>query len=81
LPVLMLVLGWTGVVRAETISQSRRYCIFGCFVAGALLTPADVLSMLLLAIPLWGLFEFGLLLMRVTQARESKGAEERAGNT
>lgn len=81
LPVLMLVLGWTGVLRAETIAQSRRYCIFGCFVAGALLTPADVLSMLLLAIPLWGLFEFGLLLMRVTQAREPKGDEERAGNT
>ena len=72
LPVVMLVLGWTGVMASETVSQSRRYCIFGCFVAGALLTPADVLSMFLLAFPLWGLFEFGLLLMKLMERRRER---------
>ena len=66
-PVVMLILGWTGLVSPDWIVQYRRHCLFGCFVLGALLTPSDVLSMLLLAVPLWALFEFGLLLMRVTR--------------
>ena len=74
LPVIMLVLGWTGLVSPQVFAAYRRYCVFGCFVLGAILTPADVLSMFLLAMPLWGLFEFGLLLMRLMYDRSEAGA-------
>jgi len=71
LPVIMLVFGWSGLVNPQRLAKYRKHCIFACFAAGALLTPADVLSMLLLAIPLWSLFELGLLLMRMAYSQPS----------
>lgn len=64
LPVAMLVVGWSGLVDPAWIARYRRHCVFGCFALGAVLTPADVLSMLVLAVPLYGLFELGMVLMR-----------------
>ncbi len=65
LPVVMMILGWSRLIAPETFSKYRRYCIFVCFVLGALLTPADPISMFALALPLWGLFELGLVVMRI----------------
>jgi sec-independent protein translocase protein TatC len=65
LPLLMLIIGWTGVLPPQLISQYRRHCVFICFVLGAVLTPADPISMIVLALPLWFLFEFGLKLMKL----------------
>lgn len=73
LPVVMLIIGWLGIVSASDLARVRRYCVFGCFVLGAVLTPQDVLSMFLLSIPLWLLFEFGLILMRLTERKRSAG--------
>jgi sec-independent protein translocase protein TatC len=64
-PVVMFVLGWTGLVDPRWLSKYRRHCIVACFAMGMLLTPSDVVSMVVLAMPLWGLFELGLLLMRI----------------
>ncbi len=64
LPVVMLVLGWTRLVEPEALRKLRKYAFFGCAAAAAILTPADVVSMLVLMFPLYGLFELGLLLMR-----------------
>ncbi|MFP4143982.1 MAG: twin-arginine translocase subunit TatC [Phycisphaeraceae bacterium] len=64
LPVVLLVLGWTGLVDPAVLARYRKYGVFGCFVLGAVFTPADPISMFVLALPLWGLFELGLLLMR-----------------
>ena len=66
LPVIMLVLGWTQLFDPRGIQSIRKYALFVCFALGALLTPADPLSMLVLAIPLYLLFEFGLILMKIT---------------
>ena len=66
LPVIMLVLGWTQIFDPRGISSLRKYAIFGACAIGAVLTPADPISMLVLAIPLYLLFEFGLLLMNIT---------------
>lgn len=66
LPVVMMILGWSRLIDPDFISQYRRYCIFVCFVLGALLTPADPISMVVLALPLWGLFELGLIVMRIS---------------
>lgn len=64
LPVLMLVLGSLGLVDAAWLAKYRRHCFCICAFLGAALTPADVVSMIVLTAPLYGLFEFGLVLMR-----------------
>ncbi|MEX0655159.1 MAG: twin-arginine translocase subunit TatC [Phycisphaeraceae bacterium] len=78
LPVVMLVVGWTGLVDPDQVARVRKYAFFAAFALGALLTPTDFLSMFVLAIPLYGLFEFGLLLMRLTdrQARRANIDDE-----
>lgn len=65
LPLIMLIIGWTGLLPPQLIGKYRRHCVFICFVLGAVLTPADPISMIVLAIPLWGLFELGLRLMKL----------------
>jgi len=64
MPVAVIILVAMGVVNPETLAGKRSYVIVGVFVAAAILTPPDVLSQLLLAIPMWMLFEIGLLLSR-----------------
>jgi sec-independent protein translocase protein TatC len=68
MPLVIMVLGWVGLVDRNTLRRQRRYAILVCAVLGAVLTPADVLSMLLLFIPLYVLFEFGILLMAFAPA-------------
>ncbi len=66
LPVIMLVLGWTQLFDPSSIASLRKYALFIAFAAGAVLTPTDVLSMFVLAIPLYLLFEVGLLMMKLS---------------
>ena len=63
-PVIVIVLVRLGIVSIEKLRQIRPYVIVGAFVVGAVFTPPDIVSQLLLAIPLWLLFEVGLLLAR-----------------
>ncbi|MCC7409719.1 MAG: twin-arginine translocase subunit TatC [Phycisphaeraceae bacterium] len=65
LPVLMLMAGWARLVDAALLARYRKYCVFACFCLGAVLTPADLVSMFVLSLPLWALFEVGLILMRM----------------
>ncbi|MEM1353530.1 MAG: twin-arginine translocase subunit TatC [Planctomycetota bacterium] len=65
LPVIMLVMGWSKLFDPALFGKSRKYAFFACFAAGAILTPTDIFSMLVLAFPLYALFEFGLLLMKL----------------
>jgi len=74
LPVVMLLGGWVGILEARELGRWRRHVLFGCAVAGAIATPADPMSMILLMIPLYLLFELGLILMRV--APGTAGATE-----
>ena len=66
LPVVMLILSWSGFVNPQWLLKYRKYCVFACFTLGAVLTPADPLSMMVLALPLWLLYELGLVLMRMS---------------
>jgi sec-independent protein translocase protein TatC len=52
-------------VTIEKLKAARPYVIVGAFVVGAVFTPPDVISQLMLAIPLWLLFELGLVLARI----------------
>ena len=54
------------------MASKRPYVIVGCFVLGMLLTPPDVVSQLLLAIPTWLLFEIGIFISRFIEKREDK---------
>ena len=65
IPVITLLLILVGLVSVETLADKRRYIIVGCFAIAAVVTPPDGVSMLMLAIPMWLLFELGLLLARV----------------
>ncbi|MEM6709715.1 MAG: twin-arginine translocase subunit TatC [Pseudomonadota bacterium] len=71
IPVVTLVLTWSGVTTAESLGRKRPYVIVGCFVLGMLLTPPDVVSQLLLAVPTWLLFEVGVFLSRFAERREN----------
>ncbi len=65
IPVFILLLNWSGITSPQSLSAKRPYVILMCFVFGMLLTPPDIISQTLLAIPAWLLFEAGLLLSRV----------------
>ena len=71
LPIAVVFLSLTGIVTTEAMARARRYVILGVFIAGSLLTPPDVVSQILLAIPMLGLFEGGLLAARLIERRSS----------
>jgi len=65
IPVVTLLLILTGVVSIQSLEDKRRYIIVGCFAVAAVVTPPDGISMLMLAIPMWLLFELGLFLAKI----------------
>jgi sec-independent protein translocase protein TatC len=60
-PVAIVVSVWTGLVTREALAKSRAYVFLGAFVVGMLLTPPDVLSQTMIALPMYALFEVALL--------------------
>ena len=75
IPVLIFLLNWAGITSPESLAEKRPYVIVGCFILGMLLTPPDVISQTLLAIPAWFLFEVGLLLSRIYIKNSSETKE------
>lgn len=69
IPIAAIILIWAGITDADTLAKKRPYIIVGCFIFGMLLTPPDVISQSLLAIPMWILFEIGVFLGRFVQKR------------
>lgn len=75
-PVAIILLCWTGATTPTELSQKRPYIIVGAFVVGMLLTPPDMISQTLLAIPMCLLFEIGLFFARFyTRKDEAQGGE------
>lgn len=73
MPVVVLLLGWAGILSRGSMAGYRRYVLMGCLVVGAVLTPADPISMMLLGGPLYMLFELGLVLLQVMPASRVAG--------
>ena len=73
IPVVVLILVVTGIVSVATLADKRRYVIVACFAAAGVMSPPDVASMFLLALPMILLFEFGLLMARIL-VKEKKAA-------
>lgn len=77
-PVLLMVLERAGLVTREQLAKSRRYAIVGCAVVSAVLTPPDVVSQLMLLVPLYLLYEFAIIAIRLTHWRAARAARAAA---
>jgi len=75
IPIAAVLLVWSGITTPESLAQKRPYIIVGCFIVGMLLTPPDVISQSLLAIPMWLLFEVGVYFGRIIVRHKNKEAE------
>jgi sec-independent protein translocase protein TatC len=74
IPVATFLVVWAGMVDVDTLSKSRPYVIVGCFVVGMVLTPPDVFSQTMLAVPMWMLFEIGLVASRIVVRRRDNAS-------
>jgi len=74
-PIATIILVWMGLTNPESLAQKRPYVIVGTFVVGMFLTPPDVISQTLLALPMWLLFELGLFFSRYFVRDESQQDE------
>ncbi len=75
LPVLLMLLEAAGIVTRQQLSSGRRYAIVGAFAIAAVLTPPDIVSQLLLAVPLCLLYELALIAIWFTEKRRKKVVE------
>ena len=64
-PIVTIILVWTGLSTPQSLAEKRPYVIVGAFIVGMFLTPPDAISQTLLAVPIWLLFETGLLFSRL----------------
>tara|TARA_B100001173_G_scaffold99962_1_gene86512 strand:+ start:215 stop:952 length:738 start_codon:yes stop_codon:yes gene_type:complete len=71
-PIITLVVVLAGLTTVESLSRKRPYIIVFAFIIGMILTPPDVISQVLLAIPIWVLFEFGLFLAKIITKNKGK---------
>jgi sec-independent protein translocase protein TatC len=78
LPVLLMLVERAGLVSLEQLRKGRRYAIVAAFVVAAVLTPPDVVSQLLLAVPLMLLYELALIGIRLTRGRRLRKAAAQA---
>jgi len=70
IPIAVVILSWMGAVDPDNLAKKRPYVFVSCFIFGMLLTPPDILSQTLLAIPMWLLFEVGILFGRLVRPKE-----------
>ena len=73
IPIAVVILSWVGAVNPDELAKKRPYVFILCFVLGMLLTPPDIISQTLLAVPMWLLFEVGIFFGRLVRSR---GQEE-----
>ncbi len=78
-PIATVLITWTGLTTPEKLGKARPYVFLAAFVAGMFLTPPDIISQTLLAIPVYLLYELGILMSRMFSIREKDtGAEAEA---
>lgn len=75
-PVAIILLCWTGITTPEDLKAKRPYIVVAAFVVGMLLTPPDIFSQTLLAIPMWLLFEVGVVVSRFYVSSDNEEQED-----
>jgi sec-independent protein translocase protein TatC len=78
-PVAVVLLALTGIISVEKLTKARGYVIIGIFVVAAILTPPDPISQTLMAVPMWLLYELGLIMARVMVSKPD--ADEKPATT
>jgi sec-independent protein translocase protein TatC len=74
IPIAIILLIKAGATTPESLTRKRAYVVVSCFVIGMLLTPPDVISQTLLAVPMWLLFEVGILFGYFIKRRDLDGS-------
>ena len=77
-PVATVLLVWTGLTTTDKLAKARPYIFLGAFVVGMLLTPPDIISQTMLAVPIYILFELGILMSRLLSSKAPEPSEEAA---
>jgi len=75
-PVVVLLLGWVGIMNQDLLSKYRRHAILACAVVAAAISPGDPVSMIFLLVPLYLLYELGGILLRIFPASRIAGKRE-----
>lgn len=73
-PIATVMLVWSGLTSIETLEKNRAYVFLGAFIMGMLITPPDVISQTLLAVPVYLLYECGILLSKVIKNKDNEEA-------
>ena len=81
IPIVVIILVRMGIVTLEKLREARPYVVVGAFVVAAVVTPPDVLSQFMLAVPMCLLYEAGLFLARFVNARPRAHEEQNQGQT
>lgn len=81
IPIATVLLILTGMTTPDDLAAKRPYVVVACFIIGMLLTPPDIISQTLLAVPMWILFEFGIIFGRLAKREvvDPEDAEEPSG--
>jgi len=80
IPIATVLLILTGATTPKDLAAKRPYVVVACFIIGMLLTPPDIISQTLLAVPMWILFEFGILFGRLAYKERRDTDEEELGS-
>lgn len=80
-PIAIILFVYTGLASVESLAKKRAYIIVGAFTVGMLLTPPDIISQVLLAVPVWLLFELGLILGKFVKRRPEDTPEDSSSAT
>ncbi|MCX2979795.1 twin-arginine translocase subunit TatC [Halieaceae bacterium IMCC14734] len=75
IPIAAVIMIRVGITTADNLASKRAYIIVGCFIMGMLLTPPDIISQAMLAIPMWILFELGIVFGRLVTPDPNKTPE------
>jgi sec-independent protein translocase protein TatC len=77
-PVAVVLLVATGIVKLDVLTRNRGYVIIGIFVVAAILTPPDAVSQCFMAVPMWALYELGIVFARMSLRRRAESAASRS---
>ncbi len=76
IPIAVFLCIWAGLVEPDSLTEKRPYVVVGCFVVAMLLTPPDPFTQSMLALPMWALFEVGILAGRMIKKRQSEEEQQ-----
>ena len=80
IPVAVFLCIWAGLAEPDSLAEKRPYVVVGCFVVAMLLTPPDPFTQSMLALPMWALFELGILAGRMIRNRQAEEENQISGS-